>query len=331
MLLFMLRRLAYAVLVVLAVIFFLSLLVKLVPGDAVDVMMAQNPGVSQEEMDQLRRELGIDRPPLTQFFDYTTGILQGDLGFSVKFRVPVATLIQERMLATVELALASLLMAALIAVPLGMIAGLRQGSVWDYGSTIFAIVGVAVPAFLIGILLILFFSVQMNWLPPSGRKLSLFGSAGSAIANGDFKLFWDNARYYIMPVMSLAVTLAAVNSRLIRSAILETRRLDYVLFAKAKGLQPWRVNLRHILRNALIPAVTIFGLQIGQVISGTFIIENVFAWPGLGRLAVEAINARDFPLIQGTVLVSAVLFVLMSLVVDFMYSVLDPRVQYGGN
>jgi len=331
MLLFMLRRVAYAVLVVLAVIFFLSLLVKLVPGDAVDVMMAQNPGVSQEEMDQLRRELGIDRPPLTQFIDYTTGILHGDLGFSVKFRVPVATLIQERMLATVELALASLLMAALIAVPLGMIAGLRQGSVWDYGSTIFAIIGVAVPAFLIGILLILFFSVQMNWLPPSGRKLSLFGSAGSAIANGDFKLFWDNARYYIMPVMSLPVTRAAVNSRLIRSAILETRRLDYVLFAKAKGLQPWRVNLRHILRNALIPAVTIFGLQIGQVISGTFIIENVFAWPGLGRLAVEAINARDFPLIQGTVLVSAVLFVLMSLVVDFMYSVLDPRVQYGGN
>lgn len=328
---FMARRLAYAVLVILAVIFFLSILVKLVPGDAVDVMMASNPGVSEEDMDRLRRELGIDRSPFVQFVDYTKGIVRGDLGFSVKFRMPVATLIHERMLATVELALAALLLAVFIAVPLGLVAGLRQGSAWDYGSTIFSVLGVAIPAFLIGILLILVFSVQLGWLPPSGRKESLAAAAVAGISSGSFGAFWEHARYYLMPVVSLAVTLAAVNSRLIRSAVLETRRLDYVLFARAKGLQVWRVNLRHILRNALIPAVTIFGLQIGQVISGAFIIENVFAWPGLGRLAVEAINARDFPLIQGTVLVSAVLFVVMSLVVDLMYSVLDPRVQYGAS
>ena len=326
---FILRRLVYSVVVILAVIFFLSILVKLVPGDAVDVMMASNAGYTDADVAALREQLGVDRPPIIQFVRYVTDLAQGNLGESIHFRRPVSDLLLERLQATVELAAISLVLALIVAVPLGMVAALRQSSIWDYGATFFSILGVAIPSFLVGILLILLLSVKFGLLPPSGRQAPIFDALFAALAKGDFSIFWAGARYYVMPALALALSIAAVNSRLIRSAVLETRCQDYVLFAKAKGLKRWRVNLHHILRNALVPAVTIFGLQIGQVISGAFIIENVFAWPGLGRLAVEAINARDFPLIQGTVLISALLFVFTSLLVDVLYSVLDPRVQYG--
>ncbi len=209
-----------------------------------------------------------------------------------------------------------------------MLAAMNQGRPIDYASTLFSVLGVATPGFLVGILLILVFSVELGWLPPAGRGLSLVDALYRSAVRGDPSILWGSLRYYLMPAFSLALVVAAINARLIRSAMLEVLRQDFVLFARSKGLTRRRINFGHVLRNALIPTITIIGLQLGFLISGAFIIENVFGWPGLGRLAVEAIHWRDYPLIQGTVLLSSVLFVSLTLAVDLLYCVLDPRIDY---
>jgi ABC-type dipeptide/oligopeptide/nickel transport system permease component len=328
MMAFILRRLLYAGVVLVAVVFFLAVLVKLVPGDAVDLMISSNPGLTAADAARLRTELGLDRSAVAQFVHYAERLADGDFGESLRHRKPVWELLSERLPATLELTVLAMILALLIAVPLGMMAALRQGSAVDYAATVFSVLGVATPGFLVGILLILLFSVDLGWLPPSGRGQSLTISLWRAIRDWDGAIFWASLRYYAMPALSLALVVAAINARLIRSAMLEVLRQDFVLFAKSKGLTRARINFRHVLRNALIPTVTIIGLQLGFLISGAFIIENVFSWPGLGRLAVDAIHWRDYPLIQGTVLLSAVLFVSLTLIVDLLYSVLDPRIDY---
>jgi peptide/nickel transport system permease protein len=321
------RRLAYAAVVLVLVVFFLAVLVKLVPGDAVDLMISSNPGLTAADAARLRTELGLDRSAVAQFLHYAERLAEGDFGESLRHRKPVWEMLSERLPATIELTLLSMLLALLIAVPLGMIAALRQGSAVDYAATVFSVLGVATPGFLVGILLILLFSVELGWLPPAGRSASLTIAAYDAIRSGDSAKFWASLRYHLMPAFSLALVVAAINARLIRSAMLEVLRQDFVLFARSKGLTPRRIHLRHVLRNALIPTVTIIGLQLGFLISGAFIIENVFAWPGLGRLAVEAIDWRDYPLIQGTVLLTSLLFLSLTFAVDLLYSVLDPRIE----
>jgi ABC-type dipeptide/oligopeptide/nickel transport system permease component len=329
MLRLVLTRLAYAVLVMIGVTFVVSSLIKLIPGDPVDIMAAGNPGMTVEDMDKLRHELGLTRPILEQFFIYAKNAALGDLGISIRQRVPAAGLIWERLPATAELAFWAILIALAVAIPIGIVTALKRDTAVDYAGTVVAVLGVSVPGFLLGILLILVFSVNLRWLPASGFRGSALASVPSALASGDPSIFWNAFRYFILPSISLAFVLVAVNARLVRSSMIEVLQQDYITFARAKGLPIRIIYLRHALRNALLPVLTVVGLQLGSLLSGTIVIETVFAWPGIGRLAVQAVHWRDYPLIQAVVLISALLFVFLNLVVDLLYRWVDPRAHHG--
>ena len=325
---FVLRRVVHAVIVILCVIFVVSILIRLIPGDPVDIMAAGNPGITEEQKQSLREQLGLTRPLLPQFFSYLDGVTRGDLGESIRFRLPALDLVLERLPATLELTFVAMLIAVVLALPLGVVTALRQGSAVDYAGSVIAIVGVSIPSFLLGILLILFVSVDHNLLPGSGRGEFLPTAVVQAITSGDVAPLWNSLRYLILPASALALSVMAWNARLTRSAMLEVMRQDYIQFARAKGLPGRVVVLRHALRNAIIPTVTIIGLQLGYLLSGSFVIENVFAWPGVGRLAVQTIFWRDYPLIQAIVLVTGILFLLINLGVDIVYRFVDPRIRY---
>ena len=329
MLRLVLTRLAYAVLVMIGVTFVVASLIKLIPGDPVDIMAAGNPGMTVEDMDKLRHELGLTRPILEQFFIYAKNAVLGDLGISIRQRVPAAGLIWERLPATAELAFWAILIALAVAIPIGIVTALKRDTAIDYAGTVVAVLGVSVPGFLLGILLILVFSVNLRWLPASGFRGSALASIPSEIASGDPSIFWSAFRYFILPSISLAFVLVAINARLVRSSMIEVLQQDYITFARAKGLPIRIIYLRHALRNALLPVLTVVGLQLGSLLSGTIVIETVFAWPGIGRLAVQAVHWRDYPLIQAVVLISALLFVFLNLVVDLLYRWIDPRAHHG--
>jgi ABC-type dipeptide/oligopeptide/nickel transport system permease component len=326
---YLVRRVLSALVVIVCVVFVVSSMSKLVPGDIVDMMEAGNPGMTEQDKAVLREQLGVNKPLLQTFFDYTTGIvLRGDFGNSTRFRSSAAVLIGERIPATLELALTALVLALVIAMPLGILCALKQGTAIDYFGTIVSVLGIAVPGFLVGIILILIFSVELGWLPSTGYKGSVVVAAWNALLAWDFAILWDRLRYILMPAASLAFAVIALNVRLIRSTMLEVIRQDYLQFARAKGVPERTVYLKHAFRNALIPTVTIVGLQLGNLLGGTYIIENVFAWPGIGRLAVQSIFWRDYPLIQANVLIAACLFVVLNILVDLTYRLIDPRIRY---
>ncbi|MBB6467111.1 peptide/nickel transport system permease protein [Aminobacter lissarensis] len=320
-------RLLYAAVILLGVILVVASLVKLVPGDPVDVIAAGNPGMSVQDMDMLRERMGLTRSVPEQFVAYLGGAIKGDLGSSIRQGVPVTSLIAERLPATGELAFWTLILAFAIAIPLGIITALKRDSWLDYAGTFVAVLGVSMPGFLLAVLMILWFSIELRWLPASGYRGSALASIGRAVAERDIGIFWNAFRYFILPSISLAFVLVAVNARLIRSAMLEVLQQDYITFAIAKGAPRLTIILRHALRNALLPIVTLAGLQMGALLSGTVVIETVFAWPGIGRLAVDSIQVRDYPIIQAVVLVSAALFISLNLIVDILYRFIDPRVR----
>jgi len=330
MLTYLVKRLFYAAIVITLVVLVVSLIVKVIPGDPVDVMAAGNPGITEEQKDQLREQLGLTRPALEQFAAYMGGIFQGDLGESLRFRIPVAQLIAERLPATLELTILAMIFAVLIAIPLGIVTALRQGSAIDYSGTVFAVLGVSIPNFVLGILLIIIFSIDLRVLPSSGRGDFILSAAYNAIIHGDGAVFWKSFRYLILPSVALALSIIAWNARLTRSAMLEALRQDYVQFARSKGLPNRVIYLKHAFRNALIPTITILGLQLGYLLGGTFVIENVFAWPGIGRLAVQAVFWRDYPVIQGIIVVIGGMFILINIGVDMIYRRVDPRIRYVG-
>lgn len=325
---YLLRRVLYAFVVIIAVLFVVSLIVRVIPGDPVDVIVAGNPGITEEEKEALREQLGLTEPVLVQFVNYVGGVMRGDLGMSLRYRVSSTTLILERLPATIELTLVSMLVAVAIAVPLGIITALAQDTVVDYGGSILALIGVSTPNFLLGILLILLFAVEFPVLPAAGRGDPLLVGLRQAVTGQGTEALVRSLRYLALPSIALGLSVAAANVRIIRSAMLESIRTEYIRFAKAKGLPPVLVFVKHAFRNALIPTVTVLGLQLGYLLGGSFVIENVFAWPGIGRLAVQSIFWRDYPLIQGVVLVAAVLFVSINLVVDVVYHYIDPRIRY---
>lgn len=320
-------RLLYAVIILLGVILVVSSLVKLVPGDPVDVLAAGNPGMTVADMDVLREKMGLTRSIPEQFVAYLGGVVQGDLGMSVRQGVPVTTLVMERLPATAELAFWALLLAMVVAVPLGIATALKRDSWLDYAGTFVAVLGVSMPGFLLAVLMIMWFSIELRWIPASGYRGSALVGLWQAVVERDPSIFWNAFRYFILPSISLAFVLVAVNARLIRSAMLEVLEQDYITFAVAKGVPRFVIVVRHALRNALLPVITMAGLQMGSLLSGTVVIETVFAWPGIGRLVVDAIHVRDYPVIQAVVLVSAVLFITINLVVDSLYRVIDPRVR----
>lgn len=280
------------------------LLIHMVPGDPVEQMLGEGANLSQ--IAELRHALGLDQPLLTQYGHYLGQIVRGDLGPSFKFQAPVRQVIFERYPATLELAFLALLVCAALAIPAGVWAAYRRGSNADRAVGVFSLLGLAVPNFALGPLLIVLFSIQLGWLPVSGR---------GGVLN------------YILPAVTLGAALAAILTRMVRGAMLEELSSDYVRTARAKGLPTSVVLVRHALRNALIPIITILGLQFGTLLAGTIVTETIFSWPGIGRLTVQAISSRDYPLLQGCILVIALSYVLVNLLTDVLYALIDPRVR----
>ncbi len=280
------------------------LLIHIVPGDPVEQMLGE--GAAPGQVAQLRHSLGLDQPLYIQYFRYLGQIVRGELGQSFKFQAPVRHVIFERYPATLQLAFLALFVCAAIAIPAGVIAADRRGSNSDRAIGIFTLLGLAVPNFALGPLLITLFSIKLGWLPVSGR---------GGILN------------YILPAVTLGAALAAILTRMVRGSMLEELSSDYVRTARAKGLSNTAVLVRHALRNALIPIVTILGLQFGTLLAGTIVTETIFSWPGIGRLTVMAISSRDYPLLQGCILVIALSYVLVNLLTDFFYAFIDPRVR----
>jgi ABC-type dipeptide/oligopeptide/nickel transport system permease component len=280
------------------------LMIHIVPGDPVEQMLGE--GAAPGELTQLRHSLGLDVSLPAQYGHYLSRLAHGDLGNSLKFQAPVRRIIFERYPATLQLAFLALLVCTAIAVPAGVLAAHRRGTGADRAVGFFTLFGLAIPNFALGPLLILLFSIELGLLPVSGR-------GGPA--------------YYILPAATLGAALAAILTRMVRGSMLEELSSDYVRTARAKGLSTGAVLFRHAFRNALIPIITILGLQFGTLLAGTIVTETIFSWPGIGRLTVQAISSRDYPLLQGCILVIAVSYVVVNLLTDLLYTLIDPRVR----
>jgi len=310
---YILQRLLTTVAVLLGVTFAVFLIVQLVPGDPARVILGVQ--ANEDNVAALRERLGLNRPFFVQYGSWLWNAAQGDLGKSLITGQEVTPQILQRLPATIQLASVALLIGVLIALPAGVISALRPGSSLDITTTLVSQIGVTIPDFWLGILLVLTFSLGLGWLPPSGYT-PFFESP----------LAW--LQHMILPAATAGVISAAIQTRFVRSAMLEVLNQDYVRTGRAKGLRPSAVIVRHALRNALIPIITIIGLQITALLSSVVVVEVVFAWPGLGRLALDAVLDRDYPLVQGTVLAMAILLTLVNLTVDLLYFVLDPRLEY---
>ncbi len=303
---FILSRLFSAFLVLLGVSCLVFLLIHLVPGDPVEVMLGE--AAQPADREALRHALGLDQSLLTQLLHYFNGLLHLDLGVSLQSKRPITELLWERIPATAELTGAALLVAVMIAVPLGVIAAVRKDSPWDYGAMTVSMLGVSIPNFWLGPILILVFSVWLGWLPVSGR---------------------EQPDSIVLPAITLGTALAAVLSRMVRSSLLEVLHEDYIRTARAKGLSESAVIWRHGLRNALLPVVTVLGLQLGVLLGGAVITEMVFSWPGLGELTISSIQRRDYPVVQACVLLISTSYVVVNTLTDLVYGWLDPRVRLG--
>ncbi len=304
---YLLTRLFNAILVMFGVVCLVFLLLHLVPGDPVEMMLGESARPADRMA--LRTALGLDRPLITQLGGYLGGLLRLDLGASIHTQRPIAAMLAERLPATAELAAASLLFAVVIALPLGVIAAIRKDRFADYGAMSFSLLGVSIPNFWMGPLLILVFSLWLGWTPVSGRE-------------GGVSL--------ILPAVTLGTALAAILARMVRSSLLEVLGEEYVRTARAKGLDERAVIWRHALRNAWLPVITLLGLQLGALLGGAVITETVFSWPGIGSLLVESIQRRDYPVVQGCVLLISLTYVLVNTVTDLVYGWVDPRIRLGG-
>jgi ABC-type dipeptide/oligopeptide/nickel transport system permease component len=302
---FLLRRVLLAVPVLFGVATLVFSLIHLVPGDPVQAMLGET--ASPQDVAVLRGRLGLDRPLLTQYGAFLTGLAAGNLGRSLRTNQPVTAAIAERLPATLELAAAAMAVAVLFAIPLGILAAARAGTAIDHLATTAALVGISIPNFWLGPLLAILFSIMLGWLPVSGR---------------------GTLAHLVLPAITLGAPLAAVLARMTRASLIEELSELYVLAARARGVSVRRAVLRHAFRNSLIPIVTVLGLQAGAVLTGAVITETIFAWPGVGRLLIQSINFRDYPLVQGCILLIAVTYVAVNLLTDLAYGLLDPRIRY---
>lgn len=297
------RRLVQTVFVLWAVSF-ISFAAMFLSGDPATAMVGEN--WTRAQIDEFRHNMGFDQPWYVQYGNFLIKAVQGDLGVSLRQRQPNLQLIADRMPATLELALAAMLISTVIAIPAGIISATRRNSWFDNGAMLLAMLGQSVPAFWLGIMLILVFGVMLHWTPISGR---------------------GTIQHLILPAITLSAYPTARNARMMRSSLLEVLGLNYVVTARAKGLKPYVVLVRHAVRNALIPLITLIGLEFGALLGGAVITETIFAWPGVGRMIIQAIQGRDIPLVQASVIVLAAIFVLINLIVDLIYTVLDPRIR----
>jgi peptide/nickel transport system permease protein len=301
---YFLRRLLLTIPVLLGVATLVFALIHFIPGDPAQAMLGE--GASQEDVAQLRARLGLDRPLIVQYGAFLEGVVHGDLGVSLRNDQPVARQIVQRMPATAELALASMAVAVLVALPLGIMAAVWRGTAIDVAAMTLSLVGISIPNFWLGPLLAIVFAVQLGWLPVGGS---------------------GTPAHLILPSVTLGAALAAILARMTRASLLEELREPYVLAARAKGVSRSRAVLHHAFRNSLIPIVTILGLQFGVVLTGAVITETIFAWPGIGRLLIQSIGFRDYPTVQGCVLLIAVTYVGVNFITDLTYGFLDPRIR----
>jgi peptide/nickel transport system permease protein len=280
-------------------------ILRVVPGDPAKMLLPD--GAPQSAVDELNRQLGLHEPLYVQYGLFLQSVFRGDFGQSFQYRAPALRVVVERLAATVQLALAALLITVGVGVSLGIVAAVRRGTGYDYASTVLAVLGQSLPNFWLGIMLILLFGVALRWLPTSG---------------------FESWRHLILPAVTLAAFPMALVARLTRSSMLEILGRDFIRTGRAKGLAERAVILRHALRNAAVPLLTVLGLQIGTLLGGAVITESVFAWPGMGKLVVDAIFFRDFPVVQTVLILSATIFVVINLLVDLLYTVIDPRIRY---
>jgi ABC-type dipeptide/oligopeptide/nickel transport system permease component len=302
---FLVRRILLTIPVLLGVATLVFSLIHLIPGDPVQSMLGD--GAPQESINELRSKLGLDRPLYVQYFSFLNGVAHGNLGTSLRTSESVTGAIADRLPATFELAAAAMLVAVVIAIPLGVIAAAGAGSFVDHVATTLALVGISMPNFWLGPLLAIVFAVELGWLPVSGR---------------------GTLAQLVLPALTLGAPLAAVLARTTRASVIDELRELYVIAARARGVSRARAVLKHALRNSLIPIVTVLGLQLGAVLTGAVITETIFAWPGVGRLLIQSIGFRDYPLVQGCILLIALTYVSMNLLTDLAYGLLDPRIRY---
>ena len=324
MIAYTLRRLALFVPMVAGIIAVTFAIMLLLPGDPAIVLLGED--ASDEAVRDIRRALGLDRPWYVRLGSYYADLLRGDMGQSIFQNQPVADAIGQRLGATLEVALAALLLSIVLGVLLGIAAAIWRGTLIDGGSMLFAQLGVSMPVFWFGILLMYLLAIRLDVLPSIGRGEPLLFALGDLL-RGRPETLLDSLAHIAMPALTLGLTNAAVISRLMRSSMLETLGQDFIRTAHAKGLLPPRITFVHALRNALLPVVSIIGLRFGALLGGAVLTESIFGWPGLGQLAVAAISQRDIPLVQGVVLSFAVAFALVNLLVDLLYSLIDPRIR----
>jgi ABC-type dipeptide/oligopeptide/nickel transport system permease component len=302
---YVVRRLWQSALTLVGVSVLVFVILRVVPGDPAKMLLPE--GAPQSAIEELNRQLGLQEPLYVQYGLFVQSVFRGDFGQSFQYRAPALQVVTERLMATVQLALAAMLITVGVGVSLGIVAAVRRGTGYDYASTVLAVLGQSLPNFWLGIMLILLFGVALRWLPTSG---------------------FESWRHLILPAVTLAAFPMALVARLTRSSMLEILGRDFIRTGRAKGLAERAVILRHALRNAAVPLLTVLGLQIGTLLGGAVITESVFAWPGMGKLVVAAIFFRDFPVVQTVLILSATLFVVINLLVDLLYTVIDPRIRY---
>ena len=300
-------------------------LLYLIPGDPAVTLLGQD--ATPEEIDRFNEQMGLNESFMTQLTKYIVGVGKGDLGQSYIQNEPVVDIVFSTLPATLELAVVALIIALLIAIPIGILSAVKRGTWIDYLGMIFAQVGVSMPVFWLGLLLILGFSIHLNILPSFGKGDPLTVAFMKTITTGNIYYLFDSFKYLILPALTLGLMSAAYITRMVRAAMLEVLQMDYIRTADAKGVADLGIILKHGFRNALIPIVTIIGLQFGNLMGGAIVTETVFAWPGVGRLIITAISQRDFTVVQGGVLVIAFLFAVINLIVDLLYTLINPRIR----
>ncbi|ADV68051.1 ABC transporter permease [Deinococcus maricopensis] len=340
---YILRRVLRTLAVVIGISVVVFAFVRSIPGDPATVLLGER--ATPQAAAALREQLGLNKPwflnfsggnPLdAQYPKYVGQLLSGDLGSGIKSNIAVREELKQRFPATVELSIAAILFALLIGMPLGILAALRRNSAWDNTATVVSLLGVSMPVFWLGLLLSYFFAAKLGWLPPSARLsvgLDFQPVTGLYIIDGLLRgrpdISWDALRHLLLPAIALGTIPMAIIARITRSSLLDVLGQDYVRTAKAKGLAPRRVTIKHALRNALLPVVTVIGLQIGALLGGAVLTETIFSWPGLGSYVFDGINNRDYPVIQGGVIFAALIVSVVNLLVDLSYAALDPRIQY---
>jgi peptide/nickel transport system permease protein len=332
---YLIKRLFYFVGVVVFITLFTFVILRLTPGDPVDLMLTGDDEVTQEVVDLITEQLGLDKPLHIQLYEFVRGVMRGDLGYSFYMRRPVWELIRERFPATLELAICAMMLSFVIGVPIGIIAAVRHNSLLDRMIMGANFLGISMPAFWFAILLMLFFSVHLGVLPTMGRSTyGLYPThiTGLLIMDSlltlDLKGLVTALRHLALPCIALGMAYSAIVARILRSSMLEILSQDYITVARSKGLRQIRVVLRHALRNALIPMITVAGLEAGSLLGGSLVVETIFSWPGLGTLIRGAIFARDYPVVQAGVIFYALVFVMINLVVDIVYTLVDPRIRW---